>query len=374
MTGQRLNRVFFHRTGLPAHAGAGRGRSSLLLVMYVVMALACFVSARAAETTLRNCPDLSGTYVADQTDWIDTFHLHATGTVRPRGQMPQLATFRPREGGYTLIWHMPRNDLLAAAKRLAERDPRQYGLWLDMAMRDIRAPLPAGTSEQSWFNRVAFYGPVFRVDVMLPLVDPVKQCESGWFLVGTHGFAGPPKVESGMDGDRDAQLWLKRRNDGSLALRWRERRKVVVIREGRYSNESSIPLWSSSQLQTWKAAATPDLTPLREDELTARDRPPKCRVMTEQENQFFERLDSILPARAVQTNRARGSLYVGRMRPDGSCEPMPYFVTISAFSAADIATVEAFLKTEPLFAHMESLETETLKDGRVIARFKMVVP
>ena len=229
--------------------------------------------------------------------------------------------------------------------------------------------MPAGSSEQSWFNEVAFLGPVFRVDVVLQ----IKQCESGWFLVGTRGHAGPPEVEGGMDGDRDVQLWLQRSNDGSLAFRWRERRKVVVIREGRYTNESSIPLWSSSHVQIWKAAAAPDLTPLREDELTARNRPPKCRVMTEQENQFFKRLDSILPARAVQSNRTRGSVYEGRMRPDGSCEPMPYFVTISAFSAADIATVEVFLKTEPFFARMESQETETLSDGRVIGRFKMVV-
>ncbi|MEP7157781.1 MAG: hypothetical protein ABI905_18495, partial [Betaproteobacteria bacterium] len=203
--------------------------------------------------------------------------------------------------------------------------------------------------------------------------DPAKQCEGGWYLVGTRSRTGQAEVQGGMDGDRDAQLWLQRRDDGGLALRWRERRKVVVIRDGRYTNESSIPLWSSSHVQTWKGAPAADLTPLREDELTARNLPPKCRVITEQENQFFERLTKILPPQAVHTNRTRGSLYIGRMRPDGSCEPMPYFVTISALSGADIATVEAFLKTEPFFARMESQENETLKDGRLIARFKMMV-
>lgn len=370
MKDQRLHRVLLHRMGLPAHAAVGRDRFFLLLlVACAVVAQACVVSARAAETTLRNCPDLSGTYVAGETKWIDTFHLDATGTVRPRGQTPQLATFRRRGGGYTLTWHMPRADVLAAAKRLAERDPRQYGLWLDMALRDPQAPLPAGSSEQSWFNEVAFLGPVFRVDVVLQ----IKQCESGWYLMGTRGRAGPPDVGGGMDGDRDAQLWLQRSIDGSLAFRWRERRKVVVIRDGRYTKESSIPLWSSNHIQTWKAAAAPDLTPLRVDELTGRNRPPKCRMITEEENQFFKRLDSILPPMAVHTNRVRGSLYEGRMRPDGSCEPMVYWVSISAYSAADLATVEAFLKTEPFFARMESQETETLKDGRIFAKFKMVL-
>jgi hypothetical protein len=176
-----------------------------------------------------------------------------------------------------------------------------------------------------------------------------------------------------MNGNRDTQLWLQRRNDGGLALRWRERRKVVVIARTRYSSESAIPLPWSTHLEYWPAAAAPDLTPLREDELPARNRPPKCRVVTGQENQFFKRLDSILPARAAQTNRAPGSVHIGRMREDGTCEPMRYFVTILAYSAADLAMVEAFLKAEPFFARMESQESEALRDGRLIARFKMVV-
>ena len=307
-----------------------------------------------------------------QTAWIDTLHLNVTGTTRPKGQAPRLATLRPRDGGYTLTWHMPRNSVLAAAKRLAERDPRNYGLWLDMALRDPPAPSSAGGGEQDWFNRVAFLGPVFRVDVVLPLL-PSTQCEGGWFLVGTQGRAGPPDMAGGMDGERDAQLSLQRRNDGGLALRWRERRKVVVIARTRYTSESAIPLPWSTHLESWPAAAAPDLTPLREDELPARNLPPKCRVDTDQENQFFKRLDSILPERAVQTNRARGSVYLGRMRADGTCEPMPYFVTISAFSAADLAKVEAFLKAEPFFARMESQNSEAVSDGRLIGRFKMVV-
>ncbi len=344
--------------------------SALLVCAVAIQAGVGSASATAASP--QHCPELAGTYAVGQTAWIDTFHLSVTGTVRPKGQAPQLATLRPRDGGYTLTWHMPRNSVAAAAKRLAERDPRNYGLWLDMTLRDPPAPSSAGGGQQDWFNRVAFLGPVFRVDVVLPLLSNT-QCESGWFLVGTQGRAGPPDVAGGMDGNRNAQLWLQRRNDGSLALRWRERRKLVVIGETRYSSESSIPLWSSDHVDYWPAAAAPDLTPLREDELPARNLPPKCRVDTDQANQFIERLKSNLPAGAIHTNRAPGSVYNGRMRPDGTCEPMPYFVTISAFSAADLAKVEAFLKAEPFFARMESQESAALRDGRLIGRFKMVV-
>ena len=373
MAVQELRHTFRHCSGMPGHHAFMKRRflSSGLLVC-VVAVQAGAGSTRAGETPSRHCPELAGTYAVGQTAWIDTFHLNVTGTVRPKGQSPQLATLRPRDGGYTLTWHMPRNSLLSAATRLAERDPRNYGLWLDMALRDPPAPSPGGASEQEWLNRVAFLGPVFRVDIVLPIL-PTTQCESGWFLVGTQARAGPPDMAGGMDGDRDAQLWLQRRNDGSLALRWRERRKVVVINRTRYTSESAIPLPWSTHLEYWPAAAAPDLTPLREDELPARNRPPKCRVDTDQENQFFKRLDSILPARAVQTNRAPGSVYIGRMRPDGTCEPVPYFVTISAFSAADLAKVEAFLKAEPFFARMESQNSEAVSDGRLIARFKMVV-
>ncbi len=347
--------------------------SSGLLVCAIAMQAGAG-SASATEAPPRNCPDLAGTYAVGQTAWIDTLHLKVTGTVRPKGQAPQLATMRPRDRGYTLTWHMPRNAVLAAANRLSERDPRKYGLWLDMALGDP-AESTTGGGEQDWFNRVAFLGPVFRVDVVLPILSNA-QCEGGWFLVGSLGRAGPPDVAGGMDGDRHAQLWLQRRNDGSLALRWRERRKLVVIREGRYASESSIPLWSKDYVEVWPAAVAPaarDLTPLREDELPARGGLPKCRVVTAQENEFFKRLDGVLPAQAVQTNRARGGLYIGRMRENGTCEPMVYHITITAPGAADWAPVEAFLKTDPFFARMESQQSEAHPDGRLIRIFKMVV-
>lgn len=371
---QILRRAFCHCGGMPRYTVhpvplKRRFLSSGLWVCAVA------VQAGTGSASAQQCPDLAGTYAVSQTAWIDAFHLHVTGTVRPKGQAPQLATLRPRDGGYTLTWHMPRNGVLAAANRLSERDPRIYGLWLDMALRDPPALSSADRSEQEWFNRVAFLGPVFRVDVALPILPllPHTQCEGGWFLVGTHGRSGPPDMPGGMEGERDAQLALQRRNDGGLALRWRERRKLVVIARTRYTSESAIPLPWSTHVAYWPAAAAPDLTPLREDELPARGGLPKCRVVTAQESEFFKRLDGILPAQAVQTNRSRGGLYIGRMRADGTCEPMPYYVTITALSAADLTTAEAFLKTDPFFARMESQQSEARPDGRLTRIFKMVV-
>jgi hypothetical protein len=331
------------------------------------------VHAGVGSASAQPCPDLSGTYAVAQTAWIDAFHLNVTGTARPKGQAPQLATLRPRDGGYTLIWHMPRKEFMAAADQLSLRDPRNYGLWLDMTLGNPSQSTTGG-GEQDWYNRVAFLGPVFRVDVLLPH----KQCEGGWFLVGTQGRAGPADVAGGMDGNRDAQLWLQRRNDGALVLRWRERRKLVVISETRYSTESSIPLWAKDHLDSWPAAPAPasaarDLAPLREDEMPARNRPPKCRVDTELANQFQDRLKANLPAGALHRNRAIGGVYIGRMREDGTCEPMPYHINISALSTADLDKVEAFLKAEPLFARLESQQSETLPDGRLVRIFKMVV-
>jgi hypothetical protein len=336
----------------------------------VIALLAGSSSMMATASLPSHCPDLAGTYSVTQTAWIDRLHLNVTGTVRPTRQSPQLATLRPREGGYTLTWHMPRKALLAAADLLSARDPRQYGLWLDMVLRDPPTSTD-GLEQQDWMNRIAFLGPVFRADAVLPF----KQCEDGWYLLGTQSRAGAPDMEGGMDGNRNAQLWLQRRSDGALALRWRERRKLVVIRESRYTTESAIPLWSSDHLVHWPAApaGAGDLTPLREAEMPSRNRPPKCRVVTEQENEFFKRLDAILPAGATQTNRKKGGMYIGRMRPDGTCEPMIYYVTITAPGATDFAPVETFLKADPFFARMESGQSDARPDGKLTRIFKMMV-
>ena len=91
------------------------------------------------------------------------------------------------------------------------------------------------------------------------------------------------------------------------------------------------------------------------------------------QNKVIEVGEIVLPAQAVQSNRARGGLYIGRMREDGTCEPMVYHITITAPGAADWAPVEAFLKTDPLFARMESQQSQAWPDGRVNRIFKMVV-
>jgi len=348
-------------------------RAASLFLMICVGSAAVQVRAqdsRTADPSTKECPDLTGTYESRSAAWIDKFHLRATGTVRPKTQTRQFATFQRRDAGYTLIWHMPRQDVLAAARLQAQRDPHKYGVWLDMMLRDPELPLPRGTSEQEWFNRLAIYGPVFRVDVILPL----RQCKGGWFLVGSEGRTGPADIEGGMEGTRDAELGRGRDKDGSLSLKMAERRKVILL-GGRYVNEVAIPLWSAARLDKWRVAPEGDLTAIRAEELPEGNRPsrlvPKCQITGDHEAVFFQRLKANLPPK-VEIENYSSSIYHGRMRPDGVCDPTPYTVTVSAPDADGIAKVADFLRTDPFIRQIDSQESQVLWDGRLMVKFRMM--
>jgi hypothetical protein len=365
-----LNPQIDTRLGFLHH---GLACAASLFLMICVGSAAAQVRAQdslTTESSTKECPDLTGTYEPRSTAWIDKFHLSATGMVRPKSQTRQFATFQRRGGGYTLIWHMPRQDVLAAARLQAQRDPHKYGVWLDKVLRDPKLPLPVGMSEQEWFNRLAIYGPVFRVDAVLPL----RQCKGGWFLVGTMGHAGPAETEGGMDGTRDAGLWLGRDKDGSLSLKLEERRKLVLL-SGRYVNEVAIRLWSSARLDKWPVAPERDLTPIRAEELPEGNRPsrriPTCQITGDHEAVFFQRLKENLPPRVEIENKS-SSIYHGRMRPDGTCDPTPYTLTVSAPDAAVIAKVADYLRTDPFIRQIDSQESQVLWDGRLMVKFRMM--
>jgi len=347
-------------------------RAASLSLMICVGSGAVQVRAQeslTAEPSTKECPDLTGTYDSRSIAWIDKFHLQATGTVRPKTQTRQFATFQRRGGGYTLIWHMPRQEVLAAARLQAQRDPHKYGVWLDKMLRDPKLPLPIGMSEQEWFNRLAIYGPVFRVDVVVPL----RQCKGGWFLIGSMGSNGPAETEGGMDGTRDTGLWLGRDKDGSLSLKMEERRKLVLL-GGRYVNEVAIRLWSSALLDKWPAAPERDLTPIRAEELPDGNRPsrriPKCMITPDHEAVFFHRLKANLPPK-VEIENYSSSILHGRMRPDGICDPTPYTLSVSAPDAAVIAKVADYLRTDPFIRQIDSQESQVW-GGRLLVKFRMM--
>jgi hypothetical protein len=225
-------------------------------------------------------------------------------------------------------------------------------------------------SEQEWFNRLAIYGPVFRVDAALPF----SQCKGGWFFIGTMGSNGPAQFEGGMDGTRDVALWLGRDKDGSLSLKLEERRKVVLL-GGRYFNEVAIRLWSSEHLDKWAAAPAPDLTPIRAEELPEGNRPssriPKCQITDDHEAVFFQRLKANLPPRVEIENKST-SIYHGRLRPDGTCDPTAYSLTVSAPDAVTIAKVADYLRTDPFIRQIDSQESQVLADGRLMVKFRMM--
>jgi len=348
-------------------------RSLLLIISVCSAALqVCAEDARAAEPSTKECPDLTGTYEVRSTEWIDKFPFAATGAMRPTTQTKQFATFQSRGGGYTLIWHMPRQDVLAAARLQAQRDPHKYGTWLDMVLRDPKLPLPLGVSEQEWFNRLAIFGPVFRADAVLPL----RQCKGGWFFFDSGTGAATADIEGGMDGARDAGLWLGRDKDGSLSLKWEEHRKLVLLQKSRYNNEEAIRLWSSAHLDKWPVAPAPDLTPIREEELPNGKRPssqlPKCQIAEIHQTVFIQRLKANLPPK-VEIDGYTSSIDYGRMRPDGVCDPTPYKLTVLAPDAATIAKVADYLRTDPFIRQIDSQESHDLGNGRLMVKFRMMV-
>lgn len=330
--------------------------ASLVLTLCLAGAplLAGAQAAHAAAPSAAECPDLTGTFEPRSTEWIDTFYFDAP---RPRrGQSPQFATLQRSGDGYTLSWLMPKEEVLAQARALAGRDPRSYGIWLDMVLRDPAIPLPRGVSAQEWMNRTAHYGPVFRYDAALPLT----QCEDGWFLI-----AGTP----------DLSLWLGRARDGALLLKRKEQKIFRVLSE-RYFTTRGIPLWSSSRQEIWPAAAALDLTPLSAEELPAGQRPSSriapCQITEVHETLFFQRLQAQLPTGVTLENHS-SSILSGRLRPDGTCEPTPYSVTVAAPDAAGIAQVADHLRSDPLIRRIDGQETHTLWDGRLMVEFRMQV-
>ena len=348
-------------------------RGLLLIISLFCAALqACAEDSRAAEPSTKECPDLTGTYEVRIAAWADKFHPFGR---RARMQTKQFATFQRRGGGFTLIWHASRQDFVAAARLLAQRDPHRYDVWLDRMLRDPELPLPLGVAgEHDWLGRLASVGPVFRgIDEDLPL----KQCKRGWFLLAGPGPRdGPPDFEGGMEGTRDLALWLGRDKDGSLSLKVEEHRVFEVLKYSRATPRVGIRLWSSAHLEeTWPVAPAQDLTPIRAEELPGRTRPsrptPKCQITGDHEAVFFQRLKANLPPKVEIQNHST-SIYHGRMRPDGICDPTPFTVTVSAPDAAGIAKVADYLRTDPFIRQIDSQESQVLWDGRLMVKFRMM--
>jgi hypothetical protein len=351
--------------------------SGLLLTIFLSCAAtqACAEDSRTADPSTKECPDLTGTYEVRITAGVDKFSPFGR---RARIQTKQFATFQRRGGGYTLIWHASRQDFLAAARSLAQRvdqvNPYRYDVWLDIMLRDPKLPLPLSvTSEEEWSNRLASVGPVFRgVDEVLPL----KQCKRGWFLISGPGHRdGPPDFEGGMEGTRDLEIWLGHDKDGSLSLKVEEHRTLVLLKESLYTPHLDIHLRSSAHLDKWPVAPAQDLTPIREEELPGRIRPPrpipKCQITGDHDAVFIHRLKARLPPK-VEFEGYASSIDHGRMRPDGICDPTPYSVTVSAPDAATIAKVADYLRTDPFIRQIDSQESQVLWNGRLMVKFRMM--
>jgi hypothetical protein len=58
------------------------------------------------------------------------------------------------------------------------------------------------------------------------------------------------------------------------------------------------------------------------------------------------------------------------MRPDGTCEPTAFSVTIHASDAASVARVAQYLRSDPFIRQIDSQESQTLSDGRLWVTFR----
>lgn len=344
----------------------------LFLVICVISAAAhvCAQITYAQASSMKECPDLAGTYEVQPTPW-DMFSPLGR---RPRVKSTLFATFQRISDGYTLIWHTRRDEFLATARAQAERDPRMYGAWLDMMLRDPSLPLPLGQNEESWVNRMSDLGPVF-FGISEPI--PFKKCEEGWFLVSGPGRRyGPPDFEGGIDGTRDLEIWFGRDQAGSLTHKVKEYRVFELVKpDSIYLPPLSMRLSSSVRMVKWPVMPEPDLTPIRAEELPEGNRPslriPKCQITGDHEAVFFQRLRANLPP-GVQIENNSSSIYYGRMRPDGSCDPTPYTVTVSAPDAAAIAKVADHMRTDPFIRQIDAQETQVLEGGRLWVKFLMM--
>jgi len=327
----------------------------------------CAQDARAADSSAKDCPDLAGTYEVRPTPWDKFFPFGR----QPRMKIPLLATLQRLGDGFTLIWHTRRAEFLAAARAQAKLDPRKYGAWLDMVLRDPKLPLPLGQTQETWIIYMSNLGPILRgVEERLPF----RRCDGGWFLVTGPGHRkGPPDFEGGMEGTRDFEVWLRREKDGSLSLKAVEHRTIVLMYPSIYTGYFGIRLWSSARLRKWPIASAQDLAPIRAEELPEGDRPsrrvPKCLITADHETVFIHRLKANLPPK-VEIQNTSSSIIHGRMRPDGSCDPTPYTVTVSVPDAASIAKVADYLRTDPFIRRIDS--QEPIGNGGLLVKFRMM--
>jgi hypothetical protein len=171
------------------------------------------------------------------------------------------------------------------------------------------------------------------------------------------------------------EIWLGHDKDGSLSLKVEEHRTLVLLKESLYTPHLDIHLRSSAHLDKWPVAPAQDLTPIREEELPGRIRPPrpipKCQITGDHDAVFIHRLKARLPPK-VEFEGYASSIDHGRMRPDGICDPTPYSVTVSAPDAATIAKVADYLRTDPFIRQIDSQESQVLWNGRLMVKFRMM--
>ncbi|HRE12557.1 MAG TPA: hypothetical protein PLD37_00010 [Usitatibacteraceae bacterium] len=358
---RRINHLAF--ASRPATARKG--------ILPLLATLAAFASTPAIAAD--ECPDLAGTYSVFASESVTkVFGLWKHSRI---GSRP-LVTFRRNGTGWKVVWHRYREDSLSAARLQAQGDRTRYGHWLDMTFRDPSLPLPAGVAdEDEWLARKAGAGPSLEVGVD---ILPFKRCKGGMFLVsGPARRAGPPSFEGGSSDTREIEAWLGRGPGGALVLQAEEHATIEITKPARGYKELSVRKGSRTHtLGTWTSAPAQDLTPWRAEELPAVERPsqrrPRCEIDPANQDVFHRNLKAMLQPPS-QLEGFTSSIYAGRPRPDGSCEPTDFTVIAEVPDAATASKLADFLAREPFVKQVVSKDEEDRGGGRKRVRFRLKV-
>jgi hypothetical protein len=89
------------------------------------------------------------------------------------------------------------------------------------------------------------------------------------------------------------------------------------------------------------------------------------------EEAFFVRLRANLPPKVTIENKST-SIYYGKVRTDGTCDPTAFSVTLSVPDAGSVEKIAAWLRTDRFIRQVEGHEAITSGDWPKWVKFRMM--
>lgn len=287
-----------------------------------------------------DCPDLTGTFDLAEHPLARTI----LGRTAPDGQGHPVRLHVDHAGSQPVAWwQIPRADLLAFARALAERDPDAYFRWRSLALRE-QLPPELALDERRWRAALAELGPPLSIVAGLS----GRQCEAGWMLVAVRDLGPAPSDDETPSGrSLEEEIWLARNPAGDLLIR---STVFELIHYSIYATASQSIRVPPGETR-W--ARVPALAPEPEARITAEDLPPaydpathasRCPVDPGRIVDFTQRMTAVLPARVerVRTDVAREEA----VDPATGCRRFVLTLGYEAARTADLDGVDAVLRAQ----------------------------